>query len=387
MDKKKCDLCGYISEENIEKCPECEGNMVEFADEVVEEQVIDNAQQEADAPVAVETTEGDAETAEATVYEDGAEIPAEAPKASKAVKIICAVVAVVLVAVAAICYMNNSAKDKVFNVSSFSLEDLNGKLESDTMGMYYEFIPGEVTADVIVEVPAEETAASDAATASDAAAASDAMPETKTESRTFDGKFTNGFTDEYIDKVLAMDYISKNNLQEEYQKFVTENAIDGDGVDEYIQTKGITEEDINSMEGAQALRDEGASYTTEGYFDYDADNKVLTVYDSNGQKQDALLVKKEGLVAESGFMAGKTKKGATFDSSFVMRVEEYGATQTIVTYKDGNALIKISYDDAPDGESIAGTYEVNGNVLTIEANGQKVPYTILNDGLASYIFK
>ena len=103
---------------------------------------------------------------------------------------------------------------------------------------------------------------------------------------------------------------------------------------------------------------------------------------------ETLLVKKEGLVAESGFMAGKTKTGKTFDSTLTMRVEEYGVTQTLLTYKDGNFVIKIEYDDdsANQGEPIAGTYEVNGNTLIMEASGQKIPYTILKDGIAAYIF-
>ena len=99
-------------------------------------------------------------------------------------------------------------------------------------------------------------------------------------------------------------------------------------------------------------------------------------------------MKKEGLVAESGFMAGKTKTGKPFDSTLTMRVEEYGVTQTLLTYKDGNFVIKIEYDDESlgGGESVAGTYEVNGNTFIMEANGQKLPYVILKDGIAAYIF-
>lgn len=372
MNDKKCPVCGLEVDETAEVCPECGAKIESAAD--IQEIPADDAVQE------TVTSEG----AETVSEESASEEIADAPKAKKGIKILCAVMALVLVIAAGGYWWYNNNKDAVIDVSSFGMDDINGTFTSDVIGMYMNFDATEVTADVVVQVPADEALSS--AASFDGTATSSAEPQFVSEKRTFDGSFENGYSEEYINKVLLTEYIQANDLNEEYESFVEENEAAGVGLDEYAEYKGIKQEDIDSMENAQQIRDEGASYTQNGYWDYDADNKVITLYTKDGAEFNKLSVNKEGLVSLNSFLKGETNKNSTFNSTLVMRLDEYGITQTITTYKDGNYIIKQAYDDGESGVTNGGEYEVKDGLCIMDVNGNSVTYNILDDGIAGEVY-
>jgi len=366
MNEKKCPLCGCDIEENVELCSDCQAK--QECEQTVDEQI------QTENVVSEEVQEA-AESAQAA---------SEAPKAKKGVVILCAVMAVILVLVAGGFYMHSNSWEKVIDVSSFGMDDLNGRYTCETAGAYIDFDATEITTDVVTQVPVEETA--DSAAGSDASAASSAEPQFVSEERTFDGSYTLGLTDEVINQVLIETYIGQNNLTEEYEAFLAENNIQGDGTKAYAELKGITQEDLDSMSGAEEIRKQAAEQGETGYWNYNEENKQIEIYGKYGSNVYNLIVHEGGLVSDRSFSRGKTKKDKPFNSHLVYENKDYGITNTIITYEDGNYVISQAYEGNPSSVTNGGSYVVKDGIMEINVNGNVVAYTILKDGIAGEVY-
>ena len=209
MSLKKCRECEFCTEdETLEICPECGKELVcEQGADCSADISVSN-----DTEVCEEVSEDIEEVVDDTVYDE--ESPEEV-KADKKVKIITASVAFVLVLLIGFFgwYIWNGKKASV--PKDLEFDEISGEYLNFDGFQYINFKSGETQKEVVIANPSEDaTADSDAA--SDAQASSDAAKEPVKELVTFDGTYESGYTVEYVQDILALEYIKRNNLNEEY---------------------------------------------------------------------------------------------------------------------------------------------------------------------------
>jgi len=361
LNKIKCHVCGFVTDNNDEVCPSC-GARLESIQEDIETNDMTKNNLLSEVDVSCEEQEFSTENNDSAIT--------QVPRTKKGVKIASLVMAIVMLMVGTLFWYVNYSPE--IYTAFFDIEDIDGKFSDDLYGMYYDFSYGDVEADVIVS------------STSDASSNSDAVL-SKTEKHTFDGSFTRGYTDEFIDEVIMGQYISQNQLSDEYNEYISQKDIVTDDFKGFIKSMDINIEKILSSDDAKSIRQEGESYKTPGYWDYDEAKKEISVYDENGIIMTTLIVKKEGLVDKYGYLEGKTKKNSKFNSKLSLRFEEYQVTQTMTTYDDGNLLIKMVYDNG--GENIInGTYKVKDGFFVLEMEDGTNLYKIISDGIADAVF-
>ncbi|MBR3933572.1 MAG: hypothetical protein IKJ68_06665 [Clostridia bacterium] len=380
MENKKCSVCGYgTADDTLKECPVCGGALEAQAGEDVQTQ---NSQIEVQEPVA-QLAETPEETPEVAVQADDTleEILEEAPKADKKVKIITACVAGVLVlALGIFGWYFFAGKD---NVKDMAFQDIEGLFHNQDDSNYFEFKIEETKVDVILE---DSSAASSAEAVSDSAASSDGAkaPEQKTETVTFDGTYKSGYTLEYVQRILAQEYVMRNELSEEYQKYRKEKKLILDDYLGFVKgEKGVSQSELDAIDKEAQYSAQRLQYDQSGYWNYNEETKEVEIYDNTGKNLESTLkISGDTLVNPEGFFTGKY---AANKSRSVLKYSGEGISEELILYEDGNFIIKLEYE-GQESQSVAGEYEANEEYVVLSINGQRVPHVKVKGGLASYAY-
>ena len=360
MENKTCPNCGRESTD-ANFCPACGADLNE---EVLYDTVAGESANQEDAGLSGEIVDS-----------------AENGKADKKIKLITASVALMLVvSLGLFGWYIYSGKNG--GPADMALEDINGTFVTVDNASYFEFEIGETT--IQVEDKAEESqAASDASALSDAAAASDGAKAKK--SVTFDGTYKTGYTTDYVQTILAREYVTRNELGDDYDKYVKDNSLVMDDYLGFIKSKGVSMTELDAIDKELQLSVQRLQYDQEGYWKYNNETKTVVVYANDGVSEVAsLVIKGDTIVDPVGFFAGEIPHKKTFNAT--LKYAEDGINETIIFYNDGNFIIKAEYE-GQDEQYIAGTYVSDDEYVVMNINGQRAPHAKVNGGMASVVYK
>ncbi len=383
MAEKKCTRCEYVTDdENLSTCPLCNADLEETNENV------ENAQ--TDDTVITEAAEISEDTAIDETAVETDEIPEEIseeipePKKSKTGLIVAIAALVVLIIAGALYISMSGAKPpkKIIDVETFSKEDVSGLYSSDTQGRYFEF----TIKDTEVEIYNPDAEAEEEIT-SDASASSDAAPEKKAETEIHDGVFYSAFSEEYISKQCAAEYIKMNSLTDDFEAFVKEKKLADDDYGAYIKAKKL-EQEVNDFDEQYQYTEYMNGNATNGT--WKLEGTKIKLYDETGAPMYDLEATPYGLVNSNTYFKGDVKSGKTMNATLENVAEDVnlgnGTTadiaQSFILYKDGNFILKEVYKGESDETNYAaGTYTVNGNTISIDLQGGINKFTVLKDGI------
>ena len=206
------------------------------------------------------------------------------------------------------------------------------------------------------------------------------------ENVSYDGTYESGFTDEYINSVLIQQYIIDNNLTEEYDAYLKDNELILDDYKGFASKKKITKEELERIDQEYQYVQMGESYTQTGFWKYDKKAQAIIIYDGEGTHLSTLAVKREGLVADSGYMAGGAGFGKTFNARFVGKDEEYGISETITTYNDGMCISTVMQSGSEEESYTAGSYKIKDGVIVFYLGNDTLRYRIVTGGLGFLVY-
>ena len=403
MAMKKCPICRYATEdESVSICPICNADMEEVNEAAEAKEVQDSAvaaDEEAAAGAEAEAVaEGEA-VADEEVPEDFVFVPddeneegeSEPSKSKKGFIAAIAVLAVLIVAGAiyiGLSFFGGASTPKTIDVKSFTKENVSGLYTSELQGRYFEF----TIKDTEVQIP-DENAASEAEeeVTSDAAVASDAKEENVI-TEIHDGVFVSAFTDEYISSQCAAEYIRMNNLTSDFEAYVKENNIADDDYGAYIKAKKL-EDDVNAFDEEYDFTGYMQGNASNGTWKFE--NMTVKLFDSTGAEMYDLAVTPYGLVNTNTYFKGDMKSGKTVSTTLECVLNDItlndgskaDITEYLTFYKDGNFIFKEIYSAEIEEESYsAGPYTIKDNTVTIELQGNKNKFLILDDGICMGAF-
>ncbi len=376
MNTKNCPICNEeINGEALDSCPSCGAGLSG-------EDVIPEAEE-----IAVQLA---AEGEEAQPEAEGEEAqPEEAEAPSVKIKTAAACLAVILaISLLAFCWHMYS-KYKFVSLRTYTYvaanrakdlekKDIQGVFSDYVSGMYFNFIPGRIKVDV--------PDASQADLASDSSAASDAeaAAPVKTVTKTFDGSLESGFTDDYVQRVLANIYISENGLTEEYGHYLDEKKSVLDDYLGFIDAKNIDRKKLDEIDKAQGISEQGMSYDQNGYWNYDDKTNEIIIFDDKGMEMAALMIAGDAIVDPTGYLRGDIYTDSLFDGSYTFSQDGY--TETVNIYRDGNYIVTSRYEGG-DPQQFTGSYKSDPTHLVLEAQGQKMTYTKIKGGISFITYK
>ena len=350
MEKKICPLCNFETQDELELCPKC-GGMLKDAEETlkINEEELNPATQN------IEQQEAKDENLSS---EDEAAV-----KSGKLVRFVAIFLALVVLFFGGKFLWSNFGPGSVISVVTFDEEDVVGTYSDSVYGRYYTF---KLDAKEL-EPPKSDSAAGE-------------------EQLSFDGTYESGFTKEYIDSVLVNQYVIDNNLVDEYDAYIKEKDLLIDDYNGFSKHKKITKEQLDAIDQEYQYVQMGNNYKTTGKWKYDRQNNVIVLCDEAGNEISALYVRREGLVADSGYMAGKSGFGKTFNSKFVSKNYEYGITETISTYNDGMCISSIVRDGETEPAYSVGTYRVKDGMVVLTIGGETLRYRKVTGGLGFMVY-
>ncbi|MBQ6894250.1 MAG: hypothetical protein IJN40_01995 [Clostridia bacterium] len=375
MEKKICPVCKIEVDEEIKICPECGASLEDeeiltSADDVVSQEAeeIEIGENDAEEVIAEDTEEiseeDDAEDFEDGQYADYDESEEEATvKSGKLVRFVAFFLAVVVLFFGGKFLWSNFGPGSVISVVSFDKEDVVGTYKDALYGRYYTF-----------KLDAKELETKEKSSSAESEAIS------------YDGTYETGFTKEYINSVLVNQYVIDNNLLEEYEAYIKENELLVDDFNGFAKKKKITKEKLDAIDQEYQYVQMGNNYKTTGKWSYDDKAKLVILYDDAGNQISTLYVKREGLVADSGYMAGRTGFGKTFNAKYMSRNYEYGVTETISTYNDGMCVSTIVQDGGSEPVYTAGTYKLKDGVIVFNISGETLRYRKVTGGLGFMVY-
>ncbi|MBO5743667.1 MAG: hypothetical protein J6R68_05230 [Clostridia bacterium] len=357
MEKKICPVCNAEVDETLTVCQVC-GASLENTEEQEKTQI---PHEEASYSLESSNQTGENEQTQNETNEDNA------VKSGKLVRFVAFFLTVVVLFFGGKFLWSNFGPGSVISVVTFGAQDVIGTYKDDVYGRYYTF----KTDAKELNVKKADSSAGD-------------------EQISYDGTYETGFTKEYIESVLVNQYVIDNNLVEDYDKYITEKDLLVDDYNGYAKNKKITKEQLDKIDQEYQYVQMGNNYKTTGKWKYDNKAKYILLYDEMGNHISTLYVKREGLVADNGFMAGKTGFGKTFNSKFISKNYEYGITETISTYNDGMCISAILRDgDAAATEEPAysvGTYRVKDKMIVFDISGEKLRYRQVTGGLGFMVY-
>jgi RNA polymerase subunit RPABC4/transcription elongation factor Spt4 len=374
MEKKICPVCKIEVDEEIKVCPECGASLEDeeilvSADDVVSEEAEEIEIGEIDAEEAIvedieEISEEDDETFEDDEYDESdAENDEATVKSGKLVRFVAFFLAVVVLFFGGKFLWSNFGPGSVISVVSFDKEDAVGTYEDGLYGRYYTF-----------KLDAKELETKGKPSSAES------------EEISYDGTYETGFTKEYINSVLVNQYVIDNNLLEEYESYIKENELLVDDFNGFAKNKKITKEQLDAIDQEYQYVQMGNNYKTTGKWSYDDKAKLIMLYDEAGNQISTLYVKREGLVADSGYMAGRSGFGKTFNAKYVSRNYEYGVTETISTYNDGMCVSTIVQDGGKEPVYTAGTYKLKDGIIVFNISGETLRYRKVTGGLGFMVY-
>lgn len=358
MENKICPLCNNAVNKEALVCPQCGASL---AAEETESKTVPSNEGTQDMHLTNEETDISFEEYNAETAENNEELVPV--KSGKVVRFTAFFLAVVLLFFAAKFLWSNFGPGCEISVVTFDAKDAIGTYTDSVYGRYYTF-----------KSDAKELASSTATSSAEE------------EVLSYDGTYETGFTKEYINGVLVNQYIIDNNLSEEYDAYLKEKNLIIDDYNGFAKKKKISKDELDAIDQEYQYVQMGESYKSNGLWKYDDKAEAIYIYDSTGNLLGTFFVKREGLVADTGFMAGRTGFGKTFNSSFVGKNYEYGITETINTYNDGMCISVISQDDGTNPVYIAGNYKVKDNVIVFYLNDDVMRYRKVTGGLGFMVY-
>lgn len=342
--EKICPVCNKTVEEEASVCPYCR---FEFNTEAENEaEILENS-----------------DNAIAEISEEGSSTNTATVKSGKVVRFVAAFLALLLIFFGSKFIWSNFGPGSVISVVTFNAEKAVGTYTDNIYGRYYTLKKG---ADELKDKRLSDSDAS--------------------EGVSYDGTYESGFTEEYIKSVLIQQYIIDNNLTEEYDAYLKANDLILDDYDGFASKKKITKEELDKIDQEYQYVQMGHSYTSTGFWKYDKRAEVIIIYDNEGTVLSTLAVKREGLVADSGYMAGGAGFGKTFNAKFVGKDEEYGISETICTYNDGMCISTVVQDESEQKSYTAGTYKVKDGVIVFHLGNDTLRYRIVTGGLGFLVY-
>jgi len=350
MEKKICPLCNFKTDEELDVCPEC-GAMLKNAEETlkINEEELNTVAQNSE--LLESENEGLSNEDEAAV------------KSGKLVRFVALFLALVVLFFGGKFLWSNFGPGSVISVVTFDTEDVVGTYSDPVYGRYYTFR---------LDAKELETNKTDSSAGE--------------EQISFDGTYESGFTKEYINSVLVNQYVIDNNLVDEYDAYIKKRDLLVDDYNGFSKHKKITKEQLDAIDQEYQYVQMGNNYKTTGKWKYDRQNSVIVLYDEAGNEISALYVKREGLVADSGYMAGKSGFGKTFNSKYVSKNYEYGITETINTYNDGMCISSVVRDGETEPAYTVGTYKVKDGMIVLTISGETLRYRKVTGGLGFMVY-
>lgn len=354
MEKKICPVCGAEVSETHAVCQVCGASM-----ENIGEQEINKIPPE-EKSYNLEASGKTDENEQTPIVSD----EENSVKSGKLVRFVAFFLAVVVLFFGGKFLWSNFGPGSVISVVSFSSQDVIGTYKDSVYGRYYTF-----------KADAKELNVKKA----DSSAGEEQI--------SYDGTFETGFTKEYINSVLVNQYVIDNNLVEDYDAYITKKDLLVDDYNGYAKYKKITKEQLDKIDQEYQYVQMGNNYKTTGKWKYDDKAKYILLYDEMGNHISTLYVKREGLVADTGFMAGKTGFGKTFNSKFISKNYEYGITETINTYNDGMCISAVVQEGEAEKPSYSvGTYRVKDKMIMFDISGEKLRYRQVTGGLGFMVY-
>ena len=342
--EKICPVCNKSVEEEALVCPYCG---YEFnTDEETKTEVLENS-----------------DNANTDINEENDDANTTTVKSGKVVRFVAAFLALLLIFFGGKFIWSNFGPGSVISVVTFNAEKAVGTYIDNIYGRYYTLKKGAE------ELKDERTSSSDAS-----------------EGVSYDGTYESGFTEEYIQSVLVQQYIIDNNLTEEYDAYLKSNDLILDDYQGFASKKKITKEELDKIDQEYQYVQMGQSYTSTGFWKYDKRAEVIIIYDNEGTVLSTLAVKRQGLVADSGYMAGGAGFGKTFNAKFVGKDEEYGISETICTYNDGMCISTVVQGENEQKSYTAGTYKVKDGVIVFYLGNDTLRYRIVTGGLGFLVY-
>lgn len=350
MEKKICPLCNFETQDDLELCPKC-GEMLKDAEETlkINEEELNPVTQNIEQQEAQDETLSDEDET--------------AVKSGKLVRFFALFLSLVVLFFGGKFLWSNFGPGSVISVVTFNTDDVSGTFSDSVYGRYYTFKS---------DVKELETKKSDSS-------AND-------EQLSFDGTYESGFTKEYINSVLVNQYVIDNNLVDEYDAYIKEKDLLVDDYNGFAKYKKITKEQLDAIDQEYQYVQMGNNYKTTGKWKFDPENNVIVLYDDAGNEISALYVKREGLVADSGYMAGKSGFGKTFNSKYISKNYEYGITETISTYNDGMCISAIVRDGETNPAYTVGTYRVKDGMIVLTIGEETLRYRKVTGGLGFMVY-
>ena len=375
MSLKKCSECDFhTDDETLEICPEC-GN------KLMQNPGTDEKDVYADEAVVCEEVREDCANADDAFYdEDDSDVK---PKADKKVKIITASVAFVLVLLIGFFGWYMWSGKKANEPADLGFDEISGEFVNFDGFQYINFEIAETQKEVVLAEPSEDTA-TDSDAASDAAASSDADKEPVKELVTFDGTYESGYTVEYVQDILALEYINRNNLSEEYKAYLEKNNVIADDRGGFIKEKGIDQADLDKIDKELNLSVQREEYISNGYWKYDEEAGLIGLYDQSGKFMANFEITGNVIASESTFYRGNKYNSEKFEGSYVGGDDQY--TDTWYFYKDGNCIVKSEFNQDSQSQYNAGTYKSDKNYIAVNIGGQSQLFVKVKGGITMFAF-
>ncbi len=404
MEEKKCPKCGEIIEDASKACPNCgtepeefenietdtaaekSNNYTQADDSAIENDMasqIDSDKSDdtaADENCAENITE--AENAEVQYDEDGNVMEmSDEKKTNKTLFGIVIALGVIIVALIAFIIIGKfsgvNEAPKTISVSKFEKSDIAGLYKDPNAGFTFEFTAKETE----VTLPSDNT---DETADSSADSAADSSAEKKEEQKTekHDGTFVGKYDKDFIVTQVIKEYISSNDKQDDYKKYLEEKKIADDDYKGYAKARKL-DSDIKKYDEDNSITKSIESYVTSGTWKYDSDKKVIKLYDDSGADMDALYVTENGLVESMMYFKGEIKKNST--STLVYNYEEQNVVQTLKLYENGDCLVSAT-QDGKEVQSINGTYKIQGDKLILTVQDSDTKLSVVDGGVAMCVY-
>lgn len=396
MAEKKCGICGEIFDDSLNVCPKC-GAESEKIDDVENDKITeapDNADDKNENDNVLSEEVAEDSNSESDNIEDpdrylSGEIvfdeygnPSEAVPESKtdkkllSVAIALGVVIVGLIAFIIIGKMNvTNVAPKTISVSKFEKNDIAGLYKDANAGFTFEFTAKET--DVTISSEDSDTSDSQADSAADSSAEKKENKKTEKHDGTFVGKYDKSF----IETQIIKEYISANDKQDDYKKYLEDKKLEDDDYKGYVKEKKLDSE-VKKYDEEQSITKTIEGYVTNGTWKYDEDGKVIKMYDESGSSIDELYVTENGLIESMMYFKGEiTKKTSTL----VYKYDEQNIVQTLKLYENGDCNVSVS-QDGKEVQSISGTYKIKGDKLVLTIQDSDTKFVIVDGGVAMCVY-
>lgn len=404
MEEKKCPKCGEIIEDASKACPNCGAEPEEFenikTDTAAEKSdnytQADDSAIENDTAVQADSDQSDdaaadenraeniteVENAEVQYDEDGNVVEiSDEKKTNRTLLGVVIALGVIIVALIAFIIVGRlggaNEAPKTISVSKFEKSDIAGLYKDPNAGFTFEFTAKETE----VALPSDNT---DETADSSADSAADSSAETKEEQKTekHDGTFVGKYDKDFIATQVIKEYISSNDKQDDYKKYLEEKKLTDDDYKGYAKARKL-DSDIKKYDEDNSITKSIESYVTNGTWKYDSDKKVIKLYDDSGADMDALYVTENGLIEAMMYFKGEIKKNST--STLVYNYEEQNVAQTLKLYENGDCLVSAT-QDGKEVQSINGTYKIQGDKLILTVQDSDTKLLIVDGGVAMCVY-